>query len=333
VQWRALGGMFTAGGMLVLLILFLGVDDSFDVPMIAGLAGTAEAVGLVCMIAAAKLPASGLLVGLLLAVVIVSAAVVASGEADTPLAMLYIWIAVEGWYFLSPRGAASLTVITVLASAAAMTVVANDEDNAATWWVMVVGTTLAVAALAAVLRLRGDRLVATLADAASHDPLTGLLNRRGFQQQTGTEMARARRYNVPLAVVVADFDHFKALNDTFGHGSGDDALAAFAELCRANTRPHELIARVGGEEFALLLPNTGEAGAMVTAERIRQAMRAHLASPAGNPVTASFGVAAYPEHGTDIETLLGNADRALYAAKSRGRDRIVTFDASFDAVA
>jgi diguanylate cyclase (GGDEF)-like protein len=332
VQWRALGALFTAAGLLALAVLFLGVDESFDVPVLAGLAGGAEAVGITFMIAAAKLPASGLLGGLLLAVVMVSATVVASGEADTPFALLYIWVAVEAWYFLRPRAAAALTAITLLASAVAMAVVANEQDNAATWWVMVVGTALAVAGLAAVLRLRGDRLVATLADAASLDPLTGLLNRRGFDQRAGREMARARRYNVPLAIVVADLDHFKALNDTFGHGTGDEALAAFGELCRANTRPDELVARVGGEEFALLLPNTDATGAVTTAERLRRAMHAHLTTPAGDAVTASFGVSAHPQHGTDVETLLGAADRALYVAKRRGRDRTVAFDASFRAV-
>jgi diguanylate cyclase (GGDEF)-like protein len=324
--------MLTGAGLLVLLFLVLGVDDSFDVPVIAGLAGTSLVVGLIFIIAAARLPVSGMLAGLLLSVALASAAVVASGEADTPFALFYIWIAVEGWYFLHPRWAGALTAITVLASGASMAVVANEYDNAATWWLMVVGTTLTVSTLAAVLRLRADRLVATLADAASHDPLTGLLNRRGFQEHADREMARARRYDVSLAIVVADLDHFKALNDTFGHHSGDAALVAFAALCRANTRPFDIVARVGGEEFALVLPNTGAAGAVVTAGRLRQAMHAHLASPDGSPVTASFGVAAHPGHGTDLETLLRNADRALYVAKSCGRDRTIAFDAAFDAV-
>jgi diguanylate cyclase (GGDEF)-like protein len=332
VQCRTLGGMFVAAGLLVLLTLALGVDDSFKVPVIASLAGSALATGLLFITAAARLPVWATSAGLLLAVAMVSVGVVASGEADTPFALLYIWIAVEGWYILPPQLAGGLTALTILASAAAMALVATEYDNAPTWWVMLVGTTLAVATLAAVLRLRADRLVATLADAASRDPLTGLLNRRGFQERAAIEMARARRYRVPLAVVVADLDHFKALNDTFGHHSGDEALAAFAALCRANTRTFDISARMGGEEFAVLLPNTSEEGAVVAAERIRQAMHAHLASPDGTPVTASFGVAVHPNHGTDLETLLGNADRALYVAKSRGRDRTIAFDAAFDAV-
>jgi diguanylate cyclase (GGDEF)-like protein len=324
--------MFTAAGLLVLLMLFLGVDDSFEVPLIAGMAGSAVAVGLLFITAAARLPVWGLVAALLLALAMSSAAVVASGEADTPFALLYIWVEVEGWYVLRARDARALTAMTILASGATMAVVATEYDNAMTWWVMLVGTTLTVATLAAVLRSRADRLVATLAEAASSDPLTGLLNRRGFREHAGKEMARARRYDVPLAIVVADLDHFKALNDTFGHRSGDDALSAFAALCRANTRPFDLIARMGGEEFAFLLPNTAEAEAAITADRVRRAMHAQLASPDGNPVTASFGVAAHPDHGADLETLLANADRALYVAKSRGRDRTIAFDAAFDAV-
>jgi diguanylate cyclase (GGDEF)-like protein len=319
--------MFTAAGLLVLLMLSLGVDDSFEVPLIAGMAGSAVAVGLLFITAAARLPVWGLVAALLLALAMSSAAVVASGEADTPFALLYIWVEVEGWYVLRARDARALTAMTILASGATMAVVATEYDNAMTWWVMLVGTTLA-----AVLGPGPHRHVPTLAEAASSDPLTGLLNRRGFREHAGKEMARARRYDVPLSIVVADLDHFKALNDTFGHRSGDDALSAFAALCRANTRPFDLIARMGGEEFAFLLPNTAEAEAAITADRVRRAMHAQLASPDGNPVTASFGVAAHPDHGADLETLLANADRALYVAKSRGRDRTIAFDAAFDAV-
>jgi diguanylate cyclase (GGDEF)-like protein len=316
--------------VLILSALAVGVDDSFDVAVIGWLGRSAIAFGLVFIIAAAKVPVSGLPAGLLVATAIVSAAVVASGEADTPFILLYIWIAIEGWYFLRPRGAGAVTAVSVLASAAAMAVVARPEDNAMTWWLMVAGTTVTVAALAAVLRLRADRLVATLADAASHDALTGVLNRTGFQRHADAEMTRACRYDLPLAIVIADLDHFKAVNDTFGHGSGDGALAAFADLCRAQMRPHDRIARVGGEEFVLLLPHTDRSGAVAAAERLRHAMHTHLASPDGKPITASFGVAAHPHDGSDVEMLLGNADRALYAAKSLGRDRTVAFGPSVD---
>jgi diguanylate cyclase (GGDEF)-like protein len=315
--------MYVAGGLLVLAILLVGVDDSFDVPVIADVAGAAVGVGLSVFVAAARLPVAGMFAGLLLAAAMVSTAVIASGEADTPLAVLYIWIVVLGWSFLRPRGAGVLTAVNLLASAAAMAVVANPEDRAVTWWLMVAGTIVTVGALTAVLRLRGDRLVATLADAATHDALTGALNRAGFQEQAGREMARARRHDVPLAVVLADLDNFKRLNDSFGHSAGDGVLAAFAQLCRAQLRPDDRVARVGGEEFVLLLPQTDEAGAVRTAERLRRAMHAQLASPDGRPITASFGVAAHPDAGSDVETLLGAADRALYLAKSLGRDRTV----------
>jgi diguanylate cyclase (GGDEF)-like protein len=322
--------MYTAAGLLMLLLVVVGVDDSFDVPVIDWIAGSAIAFGLIFIIAAAKLPVAGLPAGLLVAAALVSAAVVASGEADTPFALLYIWIAIEGWYFLGPRAAAGVTGVSLLSSAAAMAAVAEPYDNGVTWWLMVAGTTVTVAALAGVLRLRADRLVAALADVASHDALTGVLNRVGFQGHLDTEMARARRYTLPLAVVLADLDHFKAVNDTFGHRSGDGALAAFADLCRTHTRPDDRIARVGGEEFVLLLPYTDTAGALAIAERLRHAMHVHLASPDGKPITASFGVAAHPHDGSDVEMLLGNADRALYAAKSLGRDRTVAFGPSVD---
>jgi diguanylate cyclase (GGDEF)-like protein len=320
---RTLGGMYTAAGLLTLFMLFLGVDESFNTPLIAAMGASAVVIGLTGSIAAARLPAAVMGPGLVLAVGFTSGAVVASGEADTPFALLYIWIAVESWYILTPREAGALTVIAVVASAATMAWVAQEHDNAATWWVMITGTTVTVAALTGVLRMRGEHLVARLADAASRDPLTGLLNRRGFQEAAAREIARARRHDIPLAVVTADLDHFKDLNDSFGHGSGDEALVAFAALCATTSRSQDLIARVGGEEFAFLLPHTDRKGALCIAERIRERMRTEVVSPDGSPLTASFGVAEFPNHGGDVDTLLAAADRALYVAKSGGRDRTV----------
>jgi diguanylate cyclase (GGDEF)-like protein len=327
VHLRTLAGMFVSAGALVLVTLLLGVDESFNVPLIAALGAAGVVIGLIVVLAAPRLPAAVMGPGLLLAVGFTSTSVVASGEADTPFALMYIWIAVDSWYVLRPREAGALTAIAVIASGAAMASVAQEHDNALTWWVMVTGTTLTVAVVAAVLRLRADRLVAYLASAASRDPLTGLLNRRGFQESADREMASARRYDVALAVVTADLDHFKGVNDSFGHHSGDEALVKFAALCGASARSQDLIARVGGEEFAFLFPHTDGPGAVCMAERIRQGMRTDVLSPDGTPLTASFGVAEFPDDGDDVDTLLAAADRALYAAKSGGRDRTVAVGA------
>jgi diguanylate cyclase (GGDEF)-like protein len=327
VQWRALGASCAAAGLLTLVLVIVGVDDSFDIPLIEGLSAFACALGALFVVAADRLPSRLIAAALVLGIGIVSTAVLASGEADTPFILYYVWIAVLAWYFLRARAAAVLTGAVAVTSAATMATAATGPDNAATWWLMLAGTITMVSALAAVLRVRADRLVAALADAAAHDPLTGLLNRAGFEERSATELARARRHRMPVAVVLADIDHFKAVNDTFGHRRGDEALATFAGLSRGATRPEDLIARLGGEEFAFVLVGTDEAGAVAAAERLRAATHQHLAGPDGRPVTVSFGVAAAPGRDANIQTLLDQADRATYSAKLRGRDQTVAFSA------
>jgi diguanylate cyclase (GGDEF)-like protein len=149
------------------------------------------------------------------------------------------------------------------------------------------------------------------------DPLTGLANRRAFGDRLALEVERARRTGQPLAMVLADLDHFKRLNDTLGHLEGDAALVAAARALAEGRRVGDLVARFGGEEFALLLPGTTHADAVALAERIRRGIE--LATlPAG--CTASFGVASLPEHAGDARTLIAAADAALYEAKDAGRN-------------
>ncbi|HWH14417.1 MAG TPA: diguanylate cyclase, partial [Miltoncostaeaceae bacterium] len=129
----------------------------------------------------------------------------------------------------------------------------------------------------------------------------------------------------PVAVVLGDLDAFKALNDRHGHREGDRALQEFARLCRLHLPGDAFVARVGGEEFAIVLPGIGEGAAVLAAERLRRTVADELAGPDGVPLTASFGVAAFPAHGGEPEVLLDHADQAMYAAKLLGRDRTVPF--------
>ncbi len=160
------------------------------------------------------------------------------------------------------------------------------------------------------------------------DPLTELWNFRYFQLQALREVEAASRYNRPLGLLIVDLDHFKRINDRHGHPVGDQVLAEVARRIRTSTRLPDIVARYGGEEFVLLLPGTDAAGAVVTAERIRQRL-ARLPIVAGGQdvlrisVTCSVGVAAFPIHGTSVDELLRRADAALYTAKSQGRDRVV----------
>jgi len=162
------------------------------------------------------------------------------------------------------------------------------------------------------------------------DGLTGIANRRRLDATLHVEISRCAREGKPLAMILADIDHFKAFNDYYGHPAGDACLREIATLITgsAQHRASDLVARYGGEEFAILLPNTELAGARKVAERIRQAVEsarlAHSRSPLGH-VTLSFGVhARLPRPGDAPETLLNPADKALYAAKGAGRNRVAT---------
>jgi diguanylate cyclase (GGDEF)-like protein/putative nucleotidyltransferase with HDIG domain len=197
-------------------------------------------------------------------------------------------------------------------------------------WLLTIWTIVVVGTFTAVLRRRMTGLIERLAAAASTDPLTRLLNRRGFRDIFELELERSRRTGRPCALVVADLDHFKRVNDMLGHPAGDDHLRRFAQLLEAGKRRIDAAARLGGEEFALLLPDTDEHGAYVIAERLRHSIRDAFA-PNQLALTVSFGVAAYPAHGRNGDQLLQAADQALYVAKALGRDRTAIYRAEVTA--
>lgn len=155
------------------------------------------------------------------------------------------------------------------------------------------------------------------------DPLTGAANRRWLAQRLDEELARSARTGEPCSLILADMDHFKGINDRFGHMIGDEVLKSFVELARGVVRPYDLVARYGGEEFVLLLPNCGQEEAAEVAERLRGELEVARLVALTEAVTASFGVAcAQLEESADI--LLRRADHALYAAKKGGRNQVIS---------
>jgi diguanylate cyclase (GGDEF)-like protein len=157
---------------------------------------------------------------------------------------------------------------------------------------------------------------------AATDTLTGLPNRRAVDDTLLRMLAQAGRTFEPLAIILLDLDHFKQVNDTYGHDRGDEVLAAFAARLRELVRESDFAGRSGGEEFVLFLPGTDRTGALRLAEKLRMSLRGMTVPGVERSVTASFGIACFPDDAVDAPALMRSADRALYAAKRGGRDRI-----------
>ena len=161
---------------------------------------------------------------------------------------------------------------------------------------------------------------------AWHDPLTGVLNRRAFFDQGHMLLARANRHGFNIALIMLDLDHFKLVNDRYGHDAGDRLLRSVAQCCTAVTRRGDLCARLGGEEFVLLLEDTDPADATGVAERVRQMISTLKRGESEDAVTASFGVSMLVGAIKTLDELLHDADRLLYMAKNTGRNRVVMND-------
>jgi diguanylate cyclase (GGDEF)-like protein len=178
-------------------------------------------------------------------------------------------------------------------------------------------------------RVELERTRDNLQTIAATDGLTGLLSRRRLLELGEQNLARAQRYERPLSVLALDLDHFKQVNDRFGHAAGDVVLVAVAEALRAQTRKHDFVGRTGGEELAVILPETGLEAAERLAQRIRIRIRELRPTLDGNEmsVTVSLGAAQASPTDHSIHDLLKRADRALYSAKEHGRDCVVALQA------
>jgi diguanylate cyclase (GGDEF)-like protein len=171
------------------------------------------------------------------------------------------------------------------------------------------------------------RLASDLHDLASHDQLTGALNRRGLEEEATRLQARCLRNKVPLAVMLIDVDHFKQINDQYGHAAGDEVLKRLTAVVQMSIRVEDYFARYGGEEFCVLLPAATEQDVMVMAERLRQNYEATLIRLGDETVTStiSIGVADSTHTGMVFNFLVATADQAMYRAKETGRNRVVAY--------
>jgi diguanylate cyclase (GGDEF)-like protein len=175
-----------------------------------------------------------------------------------------------------------------------------------------------------VVMLIKERSEATILAAAQIDGLTGIANRTAFMDQAARSLARCRRHGAPIAAVMFDLDYFKSINDGHGHATGDAVLKKFCEVAAAALRPYDLMGRVGGEEFAIVMPGCSIEAAFARAERIRNGFADHCRSVADRQVnaTVSGGVAVDEASAGTVEALLATSDAALYEAKAAGRNRV-----------
>jgi diguanylate cyclase (GGDEF)-like protein/putative nucleotidyltransferase with HDIG domain len=319
VRAQALAGLFAAGASLALLTVLL--PHSAD----------ANVAGLVLIVAAAYLVGFGLswrssnLSGWVLPVALawgttsITGVAYFSAESPSPLIFFYLWIFLYSAYFFDDRITLLQVAYTGIALAALL-IALPPSNGVAVWWLVAIGTLAVGAIMIRSMRRRVETLIDRLYDTARTDPLTDLPNRRGFRELLDLELERARRRESSLTVVVGDLDHFKEVNDRSGHHVGDAVLARVARLLEGRKRTVDAAARVGGEEFTLVLPDTDENEAFVVAERLRTELENEFASDAV-PITISFGIATYPQHGHTAGSLLRAGDEALYGAKRHGRNR------------
>jgi diguanylate cyclase (GGDEF)-like protein len=242
-------------------------------------------------------------------------------------AVLYMWPAVWTALFFGTGGTAFIVAWTALIHGIVLLTLPPAESNIDRW-IDVSVAVLVVAAVVRTLAARSQRLLAQLVDEARVDPLTGLLNRRGLDERMEAEIARAAREGTPLGAVAFDLDHFKRVNDAHGHEIGDRVLVWLGGLLKEQARGIDVLSRVGGEEFLVLLPGADHDAAAVFAERVRTAVatpgdgRHRAGLPESLRLTISAGVssAVAPVNGPRLHA---EADQALYAAKRSGRNRTV----------
>jgi len=321
VHFRALGGMFVCGALMAFGAFALPHPAGLSRPALLALGAGAAAVGLLILARPRRLapwPLTPIVAG---GTVLISLGVYFSHASDSVSALLYAWSAFDAAYFLTRRAALGQLALIGIGYGAALALVPGDARTVR--WLFVMVTVLAAATLVGLLRGRTGRLVDRLSDASRTDPLTGLLNRRGFDELMELELARAGRSGRPVSVLIADLDHFKRLNDRGGHAAGDAALARFAAVAQSCCRRVDVLGRLGGEEFALLLPDADAEHALLVAERLRRGFAE--ATRASTRCTVSVGVASMTATRLGRGAVMQAADQALYAAKALGRDRCVVY--------
>jgi len=312
---------FTAGGLFVFAYLLLTTDRphrallmALDAVAVLAWIGITP-VGLRLMRTPWRIAFLASLSMSALALVTLGAGL--DGGASSPLAMVLVLPLLYAGLVYPSRLVGSLGVVAVSLYAALALIGTSGPRE------LVVGTTVVLAGLtstaAAATR---TRMTTRLNELATHDELTGCLNRRAFDDALRAEAVRARRYGRPFSVIMADLDRFKAINDTFGHAAGDTALRTVASVLEGGVRAGDVVGHVGGDEFAVLLPETGAEEAAEAAVRLGATVRD---AQSGVHLTMSLGVSTWSGPEDSAEVVVRRADQALYTAKQAGRDQVEAY--------
>ena len=309
--------LFGGGAGITALGLVLPHQSQVDAAGLAGVAVASALVAAVAVLGGERLPAWVYLALPAAGTVLVSLGLLFNGERNGGPAggdeMYYLWVSLYAAYFLGRFATAAHAAL--IAVAYGVVLVAIDPGPiGVSRWLSTVGLVIGSALVVHLLSQRIGRLVAELQLAARTDGLTGLPNRRAFEEHFERQVARANRTRRPFALLLADVDHFKEVNDRFGHVAGDAALSELGRLLPAELRRDDVPARVGGDEFAVLLPNLESDEAMDLGNQVTRVISERTRG-AGAPLNLSFGVATFGRDGLTLDDLTRAADRGLYAAK------------------
>jgi diguanylate cyclase (GGDEF)-like protein len=314
--------LFGAAALVTLIGLLAPHQPQAEDAGLAAISAAAAAVAAIVFVAGTRLPPIAFQLALAVGTVLISLAVVFNGERAGGAAggdeVYYLWVVLYAAYYFGRAAVAAQVAWIAIAYAATLAVV-DPGPIAGSRWLTLVGLVIGAATLVRLLTERNRALIGELSRAARSDQLTGLANRRAFEEHFGRELARARRSGEPLTLLMGDLDNFKQVNDQWGHAVGDELLADVAQVFREGLRATDVPARLGGDEFAILLPGTDTEQADEIARRLAaevQAMPKHAASAVG----LSYGVAKLPPDGSTLDDFLRVADMGLYAAKRRVRD-------------
>jgi diguanylate cyclase (GGDEF)-like protein len=315
--------LFGASAIATVLGLLLKHQPQVDVLGLEIVVAASATIAIGLLIWGERAPLWVYMAGIAVSTVLVSIVVVSNGERHGGAAgvseIYYLWVILYAAYYLGRLATAAQVAFVALSYGVVLKIV-HPGDVATSRWIATVGLVVGSAVVVRLLSERIEALVARLHAAAHTDSLTGLANRLAFEDAYRREVARAKREGNGFALLLADLDQLKEINDRFGHHAGDQAICDTAKALRTTLRASDLPARIGGDEFAVLLPSTGVAGARVLGERLSRAL---CESGAGErSLGLSFGVAVPTKDCHELDDVMRAADDALYdSKKASGKGR------------